>query len=141
MKNIEKYKETKDALEAWRQSVEGGVYLSFDEWAQREYEAPREQTPLEAAEAVKNEWYTTFPNVMPDTLCEKIVDLANSIAREKSKPVRNFDKYKTTKEAYGGFIEMCHGRENCNGCRFFGCYSASECAIAYLYADAEKEVK
>lgn len=49
MNNIEKYKETKDALEAWRQSVEGGVYLSFDEWAQREYEATRAPTLLEAA--------------------------------------------------------------------------------------------
>lgn len=48
MNNIEKYKETKDALEAWRQSVEGGVYLSFDEWAQREYEATRAPTLLEA---------------------------------------------------------------------------------------------
>lgn len=38
MKNIEKFPRTNDALEAWRQSVEGGVYLSFDEWAQREYE-------------------------------------------------------------------------------------------------------
>ena len=41
MKNIEKFPRTNDALEAWRQSVRGGVYLSFDEWAQREYEAPR----------------------------------------------------------------------------------------------------
>ena len=135
MKNIEKYKETKDALEAWRQSVEGGVYLSFDEWAQREYEAPREQTLLEAAEAVADEWYTA------DVSGGNIVNLKNAIAREKSKPVRNFDKYKTTKEAYGGFREMCNGRENCNGCRFFDCDSASECAIAYLYAEAEKEVK
>lgn len=49
MKNIEKFPRTNDALEAWRQSVEGGVYLLFDEWAQREYEAPRAPTLLEAA--------------------------------------------------------------------------------------------
>lgn len=48
MKNIEKYKETKDALEAWRQSVEGGVYLSFEEWAQRESEVPHPPTLLES---------------------------------------------------------------------------------------------
>lgn len=56
MRNIEKYKETKDALEAWRQSVEGREYLSFVEWVQREYEAPRVPTILDAAEAVVNEW-------------------------------------------------------------------------------------
>lgn len=146
MKNIEYYYHTKDALEAWRQSREGGVFLSFDEWAQREYEAPREQTLLEAAEAVKNEWYTTFPNVMPDTLCEKIVDLAKAADREKSKPVRNCDRYKTAKEAIEAFDKMflSHCWSKCNGCPIGEQkvkVPTSNCMFLWLYAEAEKEAK
>lgn len=139
MKNIEKYKETKDALEAWRQSVEGGVYLSFDEWAQREYEAPPPPTLLEAAEAVKNEWYTTFPNVMPDTLCEKIVDLENAIDRENEKPVRNCDKYRTAEEAWTAFKKMCNVN-NCCKCPFEECRNDYvNCRFVWFYAEADKE--
>lgn len=133
MKNIEYYYHTKDALEAWRQSVEGGVYLSFDEWAQREYEAPREQTLLEAAEAVADEWYTA------DVSGGNIVNLKNAIAREKSKPVRNFDRYKTSDEAYDGFKKMCDGIDKCEHCRFRSCDSICRCAVAWLYAEAGKE--
>lgn len=131
MKNIEKYKETKDALEAWRQSVEGGVYLSFDEWAQREYEAPRVPTLLEAAEAVVNEWYAT------DVSGGNIVNLKNAIAREKAKPVRNCDKYRTVAEASEGFWKFCC-KNKCGECRFSD--GVPRCLLAWLYEDAEKEV-
>lgn len=135
MKNIEKYKETKDALEAWRQSVEGGVYLSFDEWAQREYEAPRTPPLLEAAEAVVDEWYTT------DVSGGNIMDLENAIAGEKAKPVRNCDRFATAaeaEEAYQCFRKMCD-KVSCSECRFCGC--GIPCVLAWLYEEAGKDVK
>lgn len=135
MRNIEKYKETKDALEAWRQSVEGREYLSFVEWVQREYEAPRVPTILDAAEAVVNEWWIENPHVSHG----KIADLESAIAHEKRKPVRNFDKYKTAKEALSAYRQMC--RETyCRKCQYEdGGFDYAGCSFNWLYADAEKE--
>lgn len=104
---------------------------------QREYKAPRVPTLLESAEAVKNEWYTTFPGVMPDTLCKKIVDLANAIAREKAKPVRNCDRYKTAREAWSVFTKMCN-EIKCEKCQFYNPTDIS-CRLNWLYAEAGKE--
>ena len=124
MKNIEKFPRTNDALEAWRQSVEGGVYLSFDEWAQREYEAPRVPTLLEAVEAVVDEWWITNPNVSH----RKIADLENAIAHEKAKPVRNCDRFATQEEAAAEFMKLCEsGRE------------LFEDIVKWLYEEADKE--
>ena len=135
MKNIEKYTNTKDALEAWRQSVEGGVYLSFDEWAKREYEAPRVTTLLEAAKAVTDSWLSG------GTIAEasnKILALADTIKREKAKPVRNFEKYKTYDEAFVAYTKMCDSRE-CKIFHFRYCGNSIKCVLAWLYAEAEKE--
>lgn len=140
MKNLEKFPRTNDALAAWRQSVEGGVSLSFDEWAQREYEAPRGQTLLEAAEAVIKEWRPGYGcDIDLDSLERCMGRLSESVKCEKSRPVRNCDKYRTEKEAYEGFRGVCDVSRNCSNCRFRDCYSMSECAIAYLYGEAKKE--
>lgn len=122
MKNIEKYQRTNDALDAWRQSREGGVFLSFDEWAQREYEAPRVPTLLEAAEAVVNEWYATYVSG------GNIVNLKNAIAREKAKPVRNCDRFATQEEAVAEFMKLCD-RE---------CEPYKD-VVTWLYEKADKE--
>ena len=47
MKNIEKYTNTKDALEAYNQPKYKNV--PFDKWLDGEYEEPRVPTLLEAA--------------------------------------------------------------------------------------------
>ena len=141
MKNIEKYKETKDALEAFRAWYKDHKHsvLTMSGWLEKEYEAPPPSTLLEAAEAVADEWYTTFPNVMPDTLCEKIVDLANSIAREKANPVRNCDRYRTVEEAWNAFIKMCDAaKTGCEKCQFYNPTYIS-CCLNWLYAEAVKE--
>ena len=137
MKNIEKYTNTKDALEAWKQSVEGGVYLSFDEWAKREYEAPRVTTLLEAAKALTDSWLNG------GTIAEankKILALADTIKREKAKPVRNCDKYKTAKDAFAGFNKMCEEKK-CSMCPFSAERNEClNCSFNWLFAEAEKEV-
>ena len=95
MKNIEKYPNTKDALKAY-DGLEP-KNMPFDKWLESEYEEPREPTLLETAEELKNVLKRK------DTVFSDVVvafsSLTDAIEREKRKPVRNFDKYKTPKEA------------------------------------------
>ena len=138
MKNIEKYNESKAALNAYNSIISKKV--PFDMWLELEYEEPREQTLLEAAEAVIDEWYYTQQDVTLNDLGDKIVDLKKAIKREKAKPVRNCDKYKTAKDALTGFNEMC-SEKYCDRCQFSA--ERNECNICrlnWLYAEAEKEV-
>lgn len=92
--------------------------------SERKHVEPRvHRTLLEAAEAVVDEWYVT------DVSGEKIVSLKNAIAREKSKPVRNCDRFATQEEAVAEFMRLCDkGREPC------------EDVVTWLYEEAEKEV-
>ena len=144
MKNIEKYTNTKAALEAYNKLDFKKV--PFDMWLELEYEEPREQTLLEAAEAIINEWYYTQDNVTlndlgekMNDLGEKMVDLKKAIKREKAKPVRNFEKYKTNDEAFVAYTKMCDSRE-CKIFNFRYCGNSIKCVLAWLYAEAEKEV-
>ena len=134
MKNIEKYHETKGALEAYNKL--GFKKVPFDIWLECEYEEPHVQTLLEAAEAVIDEWYYTQDNVTLNDLGEKIVDLRKAIARERLKPVRNFDRYKTAKEAYKACKKMCD-KNTCKYCTFNT--PPIGCSFNWLYANAEKE--
>lgn len=136
MKNIEKYHETKAALEAYNKLDFKKV--PFDIWLDCEYEESCAQTLLEAAEAVIDEWYYTQQNVTLNDLGEKIVDLKKAIASEKCKPVRNCDKYRTAKDALTGFNEMC-SEKHCDRCPFSA--ERNECNICklnWLYAEAER---
>lgn len=132
MKNIEKFQRTKDAIEAWGK-CHGDGDLPFAAWAEQEYVDPNVPTLLEAADEAVAEWRLEgFDN-------DKISALLDAVTREKAKPVRNFDKYKTSKKAYDSFMKTCSGAESCDNCRFRVCRSIAACAIAWLYAYAEKE--
>ena len=123
MKNIEKYHETKAALEAYNKLDFKKV--PFDIWLECEYEEQHVQTLLEAAEAVVKVGYGTF-----------VADLRSAVEREKAKPVRNFNKYKTAKDALTGFNEMCSDK-HCDRCQFSA--ERNECNICklnWLYAEA-----
>ena len=123
MKNIEKYHETKAALEAYNKLDFKKV--PFDIWLECEYEEQHVQTLLEAAEAVVKVVYGTF-----------VADLRSAVEREKAKPVRNFNKYKTAKDALTGFNEMC-SEKHCDRCQFSA--ERNECNICklnWLYAEA-----
>ena len=132
MKNIEKYAGTKDALEAWNKYHDGGGDSPFSEWAEMEVELP---TILEAAEAMTKAWFSDGIEGTADVIAEKICVLDDVIKREKSKPVRNKDKYMTANEAIKGFREMCNGITHCTDCRF----RHVNCGIAWLYEKAVKE--
>ena len=127
MKNIEKYTNTKDAIAAYNKLDFKRV--PFDIWLECEYEEPHVQTLLEAAEAVVKVGYGTF-----------VADLRSAVEREKAKPVRNCDKYRTAKDAFAGFNKMCEEKK-CSTCPFSAERNEClNCSFNWLFAEAEKEV-
>lgn len=135
MKNIEKYANTKDALEAY--NALGLKNVPFDEWLEREYEKSRNPTLLDAADYVVKAWFADLPEIYLGKVSSAISILSAAIEREKCKPVRNFNKYKTAEEAASAFKLMCDGVK-CDNCRFRDC-GAIRCKFAWLYANAGKE--
>ena len=133
MKNIEKYTNTKDALAAY--NALGLNKIPFDTWLECEFEEPRVQTLLEAADEMVYAWKSEFKPGYPARVSKAIGRLSDAIERETRKPVLNLDKYKTANEAHRGFREMCNGIQNCEDCRF----RHVNCAIAWLYEKAGKE--
>ena len=133
MKNIEKYPNTKDALDAYNNLKTKGV--TFDEWIKCEYEETRRPSLLEAAEELKNilsQKDITLPDV-----AVAFSRLTDAIEREKRKPVRNCDKYKTAEDALKAFKLMCDDME-CERCPYLH-QGEFKCRIVWLYAKAEKE--
>ena len=133
MKNIEKYKETRDALEAFRAWYKDHKHsvLTMSGWLEKEYEAPPPPTLLEAAsdavdtlagDVVKG-WYKAN-----DTFVEKMRVLRSAIASEKLRPVRNCDKFATQEEAVAEFMKICD-RE---------CEPYKD-VVTWLYEKADKE--
>ena len=133
MKNIEKYTNTKDALNAYNSIISKKV--PFNEWLQSEVEGMGEDTLLEASERVLKVYF-------PDHREHGVVDyFRDAIAREKAKPVRNCDKYKTAKDALVGFNKMCK-EKTCDRCPFNAerIEEYDICRLNWLFAEAEKEV-
>lgn len=134
MKNIEKYQNTKDALEAYNQSKSKDI--PFEVWLELEYTEPRMQTLLEAAKTVTTVWKSKPHEGSLTNFLNVIANLEDAIEREKKKPVRNCDKYKTANEAYEGSEEFCH-KSKCLECRYKDVYP--RCRFAWLYDEVEKE--
>lgn len=130
MNNIEKYTNTKAALDAYNSLDFKRV--PFDVWLECEYEDPNPPTLLEAAEYIVNIVSGTPTSVTRSLFRE----LRLAIEREKAKPVRNFDRFATAEEALAGFRKFC-GKVACNECRFRDCVPT--CPLAWLYEEAEKE--
>lgn len=136
MKNIEKYTNTKDALEAYNQPK--SKIVPFEEWLECEYEEPRVQTLLEAAQEVVKTWYAKLPEGSIERVRQSIVRLSTAIEREKRKPVRNCDKYRTAEDAHVALAELC-GKNECRICRFGDSTRTAGCVLEWLYEEAEKE--
>lgn len=126
MKNIEKYHETKAALEAYNK-LDLSKKVPFEEWIEREYEEP---TLLEAAEDAANEWS------LKGFSRDKMSKLLDAVIREKKKPVLNFDKYRTYEEAFVAYSEMCDSRK-CKLFNFRYCGNSIKFALAWIYAEAD----
>lgn len=130
MKNIEKYTNTKDALEAYNSL--GLRRGPFDVWLECEYEAPREPTLLEAAKDAATEWF------LEGVSTDKMSALLDAVIREKRKPVRNCDRYRTFEEAKAAFLSACQ-RHCCGDCPFSTMTNPPICTIKWLYAEDDKE--
>ena len=136
MKNIEKYTNTKDALEAY--NILASKPIPFDKWLQREYEEPLVPTLLNAAKAVVKAWYAKMPEGSIARVGQLIVRLSSAIDREKRKPVRNCDKYRTAEEAHQALKEFC-GKYQCRDCRFGDSTKTAGCVLEWIYEEATKE--
>lgn len=143
MNNAEKYPNTKDALEAWRMYGDKGGNEPFDLWLSLNADVVPESTLLEAAEKLimgfVNNWSEGWSSM------ECLENLREAVKREKAKPVRNCDRYKTAKEAIEAFDKMflSHCWSKCNGCPIGEQkvkVPTSNCMFLWLYAEAEKEV-
>ena len=132
MKNIEKYHESKDALNAYNSIISKKV--PFDMWLECEYEEPPKQTLLEAAESIVKIVSSTPTSVTRNLFRE----LRLAVEREKAKPVRNCDKYKTAKDAFAGFNKMCEEKK-CSTCPFSAERNEClNCSFNWLFAEAGK---
>ena len=109
--------------------------MSFSEWAKMEVKLP---SLLDAAEAMTKAWFSDGIEGTADVIAEKICVLDDVIKREKSKPVRNCDKYRTAADARVGFIEFCR-KYTCGKCRFVNNGKPVGCAIEWLYGYASKD--
>lgn len=70
---------------------------------------------------------------------QSIVKLSSAIDREKRKPVRNCDKYRTADEAHQALKELC-GKNECRICRFGDSTRTAGCVLEWLYEEAGKEM-
>ena len=85
MKNIEKYNDSKAALNAYNSF--GFKRVPFDVWLECEYEEPPKPTLIEAAEAIVKIVSSTPTSVTRNLFRE----LRLAVEREKENPVRNCD--------------------------------------------------
>lgn len=140
MNNAEKYPNTQDALEAWRMYGDCGGNKPFDLWLSlsAEYPAP---TLLEAAKKLVEAFIDA--RTMDDIL-EDIDNLAKVVNREKAKPLRNCDRYRTGEKAQEAFNSICRTHNVCNECQVRAIRKCcgdenTQCQFLWLYAEAEKE--
>ena len=96
MKNIEKYPNTKDALDAYNKL---NSRESFETWLKLEFEEPIEQSLLETAENLVKTWNGGHGYM---DITDNMRSLSYAIEREKRKPIRNCDLYENSDEAFKG---------------------------------------
>lgn len=97
-----------------------------------DFPEPRSQTILESAEALEN----GLAGTPADVTRRPCGELRSAIEREKSRKVRNMDKYKTAKEAFDAFDKMCSAY-CCKDCRFDTLKKklGLDCRFIWLYAN------
>lgn len=135
MTNAEKYPNTQGALEAWRMYGDRGGDKPFDLWLSLSADIAPEPTLLEAAEKLIIGFVNTWSEGWSSMEC--LENLRKAVKREKNKPIRNCDRYRTAKEAYDAFEKICC-KVSCGECRFS--VRGVPCGFSWLYEEAEKEV-
>lgn len=118
MKNIDKYKETKEALRAYQSLYLklGSPDTSFAKWLEEEYEDPKPPTLIEVAKELSRVLKAVRCTVgsSRDLSLDLVDRFIDAVEREKQKPLRNCDKYTDLAEARRKFNELCRKHdENC----------------------------
>lgn len=115
MKNIEKYPNTKDALEAYNSL--GDKRVTFAEWLECEYATTLLETATEMVCAWK-EFKSGYRD--PARVSNSAGRLSEAIEREKSKPVRNCD-VGTPEEQAERYEKLCDSHTCGSRCSGSGC--------------------
>ena len=143
MKNIEKYTNTKDALEAYNKLNPREL---FETWLECEYEEPRQLTLLEAAKEIKGLWdkaISSCQSIKLETWNDAIDRLSDAAEREKRKPVRNCD-VGTSHEQAKRFHAFCKSNKrpgdvySCDRCKL---NSIEDCELAWAQMPYEEGVE
>ena len=143
MTNAEKYPNTKDALEAyrkWRKNAAIGNGIPFDYWLGCEYVESEPPTLLEAAENLIIGFVNTWSEGWSSMEC--LENLRKAVKREKQKPIRNCDRYKTGEKAQEAFNSICRTHGVCSECQVRAIRKCcgdenTQCQFLWLYAEAE----
>ena len=114
MKNIEKYTNTKDALEVY-ESNRKNTWYTFEQWLDCEYEDQSFPTLLEAAECALKAFEERDEYGNLEWVKDRMRQLCVAIKREKHKPVRNCD-VGTTEEQSARFQRFCDKYTICHKC-------------------------
>jgi len=139
MTNLEKYPNTADALKVYDAYHDGGGDKPFADWVRQEYVEPRGPTLLRAAEDVLEAWPISAPTGVLLSICIK--RLRDAVDRERHKPVRNYDVYRTAQKAEKAHYDNCRRHiSGCSDCPFSNLQDVS-CEFAWLYAEAKKEAR
>ena len=134
MKNIEYYKNTKDALDAYV-----GAYRKdeigdrpFDIWLEQEYVEPRLPTLLEAAEDALRAWDKRNEYSNLEWVKDRMRQLSCAIKRERRKPVLNCNVYGTAEEAVDAFVGFTRKNKE---------IADKISLMDWLYADVKKHLE
>lgn len=136
MKNIDKYTNTKDALEAY-QAREMGAFTTFREWCDREYEEPKPLTLLEAAKDIELCIRGTPFAVRWSRSSEMLTD---AIKFEETRPKRNYERFGTAQKAILFFRMRCKMYGDCDYCPMINTYrnpgnlGRMSCFAEWLYS-------
>lgn len=142
MTNAEKYPNTQGALEAWRMYGDRGGDKPFDLWLSLSADIAPEPTLLEAAEKLIIGFVNTWSEGWSSMEC--LENLRKAVKREKNKPIRNCDRYKTGEKAQEAFNSICRTHGICNECQVRAIRKCcgdenTQCQFLWLYAEAAKE--
>lgn len=112
MKNIDKYPNTKDALEAY-QARDKGMFTTFSEWCEDEY---KDSKPLTLLEALRTAKTILLPVPLNNFQLAGYRKIIQAIDAEDARPKRNYERFATMEEAYSYFNRKCNESSLCNLC-------------------------
>lgn len=137
MKNIEKYPNTEDALNAWlrTEAVKGGDGQPLDGWLCEEYAEPNPPSLLEAAKAARD-WMSSCVVMGAEGTAAR-GNLTAAIKAEETRPKRNFERFATAEEAFDAFRKACRVQQ-CEACHLKNKIMARTggyvpCPVRWLY--------